>query len=72
MGREGGGTFRIIWLDRRKCWHDDIAVLGQFDAEVINFNTRRILPLTESYFKLDDGYFQHDFWIFVHASVIIA
>ena len=34
-------------------------------------NNQGILPLTESYFKLDRVYFQHDLWIFVHASVII-
>ena len=35
------------------------------------FNSLHQITLAESYFKLDLENFQHDFWIFVHASVIV-
>ena len=34
-------------------------------------NSLHQITLAESYFKLDLENFQHDFWIFVHASVIV-
>ena len=35
------------------------------------FNSLHQITLAESYFKLDLENFQHDFWIFVHTSVIV-
>ena len=35
------------------------------------FNSLHQITLAESYFKLDFENFQHDFWIFVQASVIV-
>ena len=37
-----------------------------------SLNSLHQIKLAESYFKLDLENFQHDFWIFGHASVIVA